>query len=626
MSHFNQQKGRIGELFITHELISERDLLQALDVQKIQAIPLGKVLLNLNKVTPNELSFILSRHYGTPQISLRNFTIDYKLQGRLREDYAKEKELIVLRDKNGRVNIACPEPDRNLFIDIKKIFSPKIQYRLCMAPSEEVNYAHRNIYARKNKNRITYFPGGCPAVNIKYQRSGPKNGALTMRLVDNIIKIGERLKASDIHLEPLKYRSRVRYRVEGELHEIEVNSHDLQILYPSVIARFKVLGRLALDLRDRPQSGSFSIMYDNGKELQDIDYRISLLPTKYGEGMVIRVLNQTKMKNIKLEHLGITGDIRKAYIRQISRPQGLIIITGPTGSGKSTTLYATIKHIAGSKKILTAEDPIEYGYPEEYAVTQTQVNTPRGVGFDELMDEFMRHDPDVILLGEARNKRSSRMAVEAAQTGHLVFTTMHTEDSTGVVPRMRELLEMKVEEFLGQTKVVMAQRLIKKVCPQCAEKYIPDREDIEYYFGDIKPGFDFYRGVGCAACDYDGADGRIGIHELWMPTRKIVSELRHAGTDYEVRQEAIRSGLTPLYLAGIHLMQQGKITLRNALECIPNIKEDRELLGNDRIEKYLNSLHKNNRYPVAQSCGFISPHQSVGVPFSRKRKTIYNAG
>ncbi len=314
MSRFNQQKGRIGELFITHELISERDLLQALDVQKIQAIPLGKVLLNLNKVTPNELSFILSKHYQTPQISLKNFTIDYKLQGRLREDYAKEKELIVLRDENGKVNIALPEPDRKVFGEIKKIFPPKIQYRLCMAPSEEINYAHRNIYARKNKNKITYFPGGCPAAKITYQRSGPKDGALTMRLVDNIIKVGQKLKASDIHLEPLKYRSRVRYRVEGELHEIEVNNHDLQILYPSVIARFKVLGKLALDLRDRPQGGSFSIMYDNGKELQDIDYRISLLPTKYGEGMVLRVLNQTKMKDVKLEHLGITGDIHKAYV------------------------------------------------------------------------------------------------------------------------------------------------------------------------------------------------------------------------------------------------------------------------------------------------------------------------
>ena len=208
------------------------------------------------------------------------------------------------------------------------------------------------------------------------------------------------------------------------------------------------------------------------------------------------------------------------------------------------------------------------------------------------MDEFMRQDPDIIMLGEARNKRSSRIAVEAAQTGHLVFTTMHTEDSTGVVPRMRELLEMKAEQFLGQTKAVMAQRLVKKVCPHCAEKYTPDKEDIRLYFGDIDPGFDFYRGTGCEKCDYDGADGRIGMHEIWLPTRKIVSRLRDAGTDYEIRQAAIENGLKPLYLVGIDLMRQGKITLKRAVEAVPNIEEDRALLGRTCIRQYLNNLQQ----------------------------------
>ncbi|MCI5125673.1 MAG: hypothetical protein D3925_14665 [Candidatus Electrothrix sp. AR5] len=363
-----------------------------------------------------------------------------------------------------------------------------------------------------------------------------------------------------------------------------------KVTEPLIIARFKILGRLALDKRDQTQGGSFSIQYDSGKQLENIDYRISLLPTKYGEGMVLRILNQSRMENVTLEDLGINGDIYKAYSRQIRKPQGLIVVTGPTGSGKSTTLYATIKQIAGSKKIITAENPIEYSYPEEYSVTQTQVNEPRGVGFDELMDEFMRHDPDVILLGEARNKRSSRIAVEAAQTGHLVFTTMHTEDSTGIVPRMRELLDMKMEEFLGQIKAVMAQRLIKRVCTHCAQKYLPDKEEFELYFGDIKPGFYFYQGTGCEHCDYDGVDGRIGIHELWLPTRKIVSELRLASTDYEIRQAAIMGGLKPLYLSGIDLLKQGKITLKNALDCIPNIEEDRELLGKECVENHVKSL------------------------------------
>ncbi|XOF32857.1 MAG: GspE/PulE family protein [Candidatus Electrothrix sp. YB6] len=603
---FRKQK-RIGELCIEKGLISQRDLLQALKLQKIQSIPLGRVLLNLNKIRKKDLAAVLAEHFGVPQISLKNHAIDYKLQSRLNEHYAKEKNLIVLRDAEGNVKVASQEPTQHLFYDIRKQLDPNLQYQLCMAPAEEIGYAHRTIYAEKGKRKITYFPGGCVCTRM-VQRSRAEDGQLTMTLVDKILQIGQRVEASDIHLEPLKERFRIRYRIEGDLNEIDVNNYELQILYQCVIARFKILGKLALDLKDHPQGGSFSIQYDNGRELQNIDYRISVLPTRYGEAMVLRVLNQSRMENIQLQDLGMTGFIHREYVRQIQRPQGLIIITGPTGSGKSTTLYATIKHIAGSKKILTAENPIEYAYPEEYSITQTQVNRARGVGYDELMDEFMRHDPDVIMLGEARNKRSSRTAVEAAQTGHLVFTTMHTEDSTGVVPRMRELLEMKAEQFLGQTKAVMAQMLVKKVCAHCAEQYTPDQEDILFYFGGIDPVFAFYRGTGCEHCDYDGADGRIGMYELWLPTRKVVAEMRDAGTDYEIRQSAIAHGLKPLYLAAIDLMQQGKITLKRAIEAVPNIAEDRELLGKTRIERYLHNLHSGGlpavqKYEVGSKVG-----------------------
>lgn len=611
--NFRKQQ-RIGELFVEKGLISKRDLLQALKLQKIQSIPLGKILLNLNKVKKNEFFSVLAEHYGMRRISLKNHTIDYKLQSRLNEHYAKEKGLVILRDMQKKIKVASCEPTRNLIYDIRKQLDPKVHYQLCMAPFEEICYAHKNIYARKNKKRrITYFPGGSVSTRM-FRKSGAEDGKLTMALVDKILRIAYRLEASDIHLEPLKERFRVRYRIEGELHEIDVNNYELQILYQCVIARFKILGKLALDQKDQTQGGSFSIQYDNGEELLDIDYRISLLPTKYGESIVLRVLNQSRMENVTLEDLGITGELHKHYLQQITRPQGLIILTGPTGSGKSTTLYATIKHIAGSKKILTAENPIEYSYPEEISVTQTQVNKARGIGFDELMEEFMRHDPDIIMLGEARNKRSSRTAVEAAQTGHLVFTTMHTEDSTGIVPRMRELLEMKVEQFLGQTKAVIAQRLVKKVCSRCAEKYIPDKQDIRLYFGDIDPGFDFYRGTGCEKCDYDGADGRIGMHELWLPTRKIVSDLRDASTDYEIRQAAIANGLKPLYLAAIDLMRQGRITLKRAIEAVPNIEEDRALLGRSRIEEYLNR-------PQADSPETI-PKKDQSPPARRKKTEL----
>lgn len=586
--NFRKQQ-RIGELFVKKGLISKRDLLQALKLQKIQSIPLGKILLNLNKIKKDDFFSVLAEHYGLCQISLKNHAIDYKLQSLLNEHYAKEKGLIILRDRQKKIKVASCEPSRNLIYDIRKQLDHKIHYQLCMASFEEICYAHRSIYAHKDKKRkITYFPGGSVSTRM-FRKSRGEDGKLTMTLVDKILQIAYRLEASDIHLEPLKERFRVRYRIEGELHEVDVNNYELQILYQCVVARFKILGQLALDQKDQPQGGSFSIQYDNGKELLDIDFRISLLPTKFGESIVLRVLNQSKMENITLKDLGINGELHTSYLRQITRSQGLIILTGPTGSGKSTTLYATIKHIAGSKKILTAENPIEYSYPEECSITQTQVNRARGLGFDELMDEFMRQDPDVIMLGEARNKRSSRTAVEAAQTGHLVFTTMHTEDSTGVVPRMRELLEMRVEQFLGQTKAVIAQRLVKKVCAHCAEKYTPAKEDMLFYFGDIDPGFDFYRGTGCEKCDYDGADGRIGMHELWLPTRKVVSDLRDASTDYEIRQAAIANGLKPLYLVGIDLMRQGKITLKRAIEAVPNIEEDRTLLGRSHIEQYLNS-------------------------------------
>ncbi|MCW5198297.1 Flp pilus assembly complex ATPase component TadA, partial [Desulfobulbus sp. F3] len=337
-------------------------------------------------------------------------------------------------------------------------------------------------------------------------------------------------------------------------------------------SKFKVLGKLVFDQKEQPQGGSFSVIYDDGNKLHHIDYRISLIPTRYGESVVLRVLDQTMMENMKIDDLGVTGDVYKNYSRQITKTNGLIFIAGPTGSGKTTTLYATIKSIAGDKKIITIEDPIEYIYPDEYAVTQTQVNENRGVGFDELMGELIHHDPDVIVIGEIRSKKSCELAVEAARTGHLVFSTIHAEDSTSIIPRMRDMIDMKSEDFLGQTKAVIAQRLIKRICFYCAEKFIPDSKDIEYYFGEVDQDFDFYHGSGCKLCNYSGFWGRIGIYELWMPTRKTISELRYyAGSDYEIRQAAITGGLKPFYLAGIDLMKQGKITLDKAVRSIPNI-------------------------------------------------------
>ncbi|MCI5137027.1 MAG: hypothetical protein D3922_01120 [Candidatus Electrothrix sp. AR1] len=580
---------KIGELLVEKGFVSNRDIIRALEIQKKSEMPLGEILLKINKITSDDLYLVLSEHYGIKKVSLRDCSIDYKMQGQFSETYARNKSLIILRGKSNNIKIGSSEPDIDLFNEIRKKIDKEVDCELCILSSDEIEYAHRSIYNRSSAEKIIYINENHANFKVSIKKK-EENGRLTMSLVDNIIEAGCKLRASDIHLEPLRERFRVRFRIDGDMNEVDIKNEELQNLYRSVIARFKVLGKLVFDLKKQPQGGSFSIIYDDGNRLNHIDYRISIIPARYGECVVLRVLNQTEAERLKVEHLGITGDTRKKYFQQVKRKNGLILIVGPTGSGKTTTLYTTIRTISGEKKIITIEDPVEFVYPDECSVIQTQVNENKGVGFNELINEIVHQDPDVIVIGEIRNKKSCQSAVEAARTGHLVFATIHAEDSTGIIPRMRDMLDAKVEEFLGQTKMIISQRLIKRICLRCSKIIIPDKEDVERYFNDIKYNFPFYQGTGCELCNYSGFSGRIGLYELWIPNRKIISDLRYAGSDYEVRQAAIAGGLKPFYFAGIDLMKEGKITLDKALESIPNLEEERDLIGKEAIEKYLYKL------------------------------------
>jgi type IV pilus assembly protein PilB len=378
-----------------------------------------------------------------------------------------------------------------------------------------------------------------------------------IRFVNLVLAQAIRDRASDIHFEPFEEEFKIRYRIDGALHDAPPPPRPLAL---PVISRLKVLANLNIAERRLPQDGRMRLTLAD----HTVDLRVSTLPTQFGESVVLRVLDRSAIR-LEIGQLGLPAKIREGVLAAIRRPHGMVVVTGPTGSGKTTTLYGCLQVLnAPDTKVLTVEDPVEY---EIDGIMQVPVNPAAGLTFARALRTFLRQDPDVVMVGEVRDGETARIAIQASLTGHLVLSTLHTNDAASAVTR---LVDMGIEPFLlaSTLEAVLAQRLLRRICPACRMPYMPSDAVLRQIdgSGDRLSGTSFYHGIGCRDCQHTGYRGRIGIFEF-LPMSEALRDLIVRGASLvEVRQEAIRAGLVPLRGAGVAAIMAGETTVEEVMK------------------------------------------------------------
>ena len=523
----DKKRVRIGDLLVEKELITEAQLKLALQEQKQTGKKIGRTLIDMGMVPENKLLEALSQHLNMPFVEMRHFQIDHSLSITLQETYARRFRSLLLSKKNDGFMVGMADPLDLLAQDeIQRILQAPI-YPAVVRESELL--ATLDIIYRKHEeiqeiadeldSELSESDFDIDELAVGTETSD----APVVRLLQSILEDAVQVKASDIHIEPDEVGLRVRMRVDGVLQEQVMKEKRIA---SALVLRLKIMSNLDISEKRLPQDGRFNIKVMN----RSIDVRLSTMPAQYGEVMVMRLLDQTA-GILSLDTLGMPEDIRDRFILQIERPHGLILVTGPTGSGKTTTLYAGLSHLnTPQRKIITAEDPVEYRMAR---INQVQVNTKINLTFASILRSSLRQDPDVILIGEMRDMETVQIAVRAALTGHLVFSTLHTNDAISSAMR---LADMGVEPWLVASALrgVVAQRLIKKICPHCKEEHSPTAQEKmwleQIQRGEMPMDTKFYQGAGCYQCNNTGYSGRIGVYEFLELNDDLLNALRKNDT------------------------------------------------------------------------------------------------
>ncbi len=482
-----------------------------------------------------------------PEVDLSSYALDPKVLKIVPPSLAQKYNRIPLFKVGDTLTIAMSNPkDITALDEIRRV--TKMDLSVVKASQEDI------------QDSITEHYGIAGVVDSVIKDYRPPQGskakmvaptdAPVMRLVDVIISQAVRERASDVHIEPEAKDVRVRYRVDGILHEeLKIPPH---MLAP-VVSRIKVLSSLDIAESRIPQDGRYEMELDEKK----IDLRVSTFPSAYGEKVVLRILDKSAML-LKLPDIGFAQENLSKFLKIIHKPHGIILVTGPTGSGKTTTLYSALSEINSKEmNVVTVEDPIEYELP---GVTQSQINVKAGLTFASALRSILRQDPDVILIGEVRDLETATIAIQSALTGHLVFSTLHTNDAPGALTR---LVDMGVEPFLISSSVeaVLAQRLVRMVCEKCKEK-IAVPESLRKDFPDIKF---LYKGKGCKACKNTGFRGRVGIFELLILDEHVREMINNKASTDEIRKYVIKQGMKTLYADGLDKVKEGRTTLDEVL-------------------------------------------------------------
>lgn len=559
-----KSKKLLGEILIDQGLVSEDDVKRALKLQQDTNKRLGQCLVQLNLITEEKILEVLSAQLEIPQIKLANFNIEQAAVAAIPEEMARQHKVVPLYVRANAITVAMADPTNLRTLDFLK-FKTQFEVEPVMATEKEITKALDRVYGSGSESLSAVLGASLSddleTVEDRDALDEPEltdeEGSQVVRIVTTIINEAIMRGASDIHIEPQETHLQLRYRIDGDL----VVMPQIPGKYLSqVISRLKIMAKMNIAEKRKPQDGRFTIRLKS----KEVDMRVSSFPSmlrKRGvvEKIVMRILDAEAI-SIPLNDMGFQSETLQRLKDSIFLPNGIILVTGPTGSGKSTTLYACIREVNRPEvNISTMEDPVELNLE---GVTQGQINKEAKFDFAAGMKALLRQDPDIIMLGEMRDTETATMAIEAALTGHLVLSTLHTNDASGAFPR---LLEMGLEPFLVTTAVkgVLAQRLVKRICKKCKYEVDVDAETRERLH--IPAHIKFFKGKGCDACN-DGYKGRAAIHEFLVPNEEIRSLiLRHASAD-EIKKVAMERGkMLTLRQSALDKCDKGITTLEEAL-------------------------------------------------------------
>lgn len=549
-----QEKIRLGDRLVDEGLITKEQLNGALLRQKSTGLKLGEQIIEDGILTENQVFMFLENQLGINHVGLENYMIKDKALDFVDYKYAMENELIPIDLKNGRLIVAMADPMNYDLVD-ELALKTGLRIQTVIASKYSIEYAINENY----ENPDAYVE----EIDYSGMTTLDSDQSLTdspiVRMVNNIIIAGLKARASDIHIEPTNSDLRIRFRVDGDLREYR--RHDQESHAPFV-TRIKIMAEMNISEKRVPQDGRVETIIDNHL----VDMRISALPTIYGEKIVIRLLDRSSIV-IDKKKLGLTNQDLELLESLMKYPQGMILATGPTGSGKTTTLYSILKELNSSQKnIITVEDPVEYRLK---GINQVQVNKKAGLTFASGLRAILRQDPDIVMVGEIRDKETAEIAIRASITGHVVLSTLHTNDTASTITR---LIDMGVERYIVATSVVgiISQRLVKQLCNSCKKPQITTPSQMKI-LGLDQP-IEIYESQGCSACDNSGFSGRTAVYEIMMIDRNIREMVTNDASVDQIKQYAIENGMHTLKESCQNLIINGKTTIEELIRVTYSIE------------------------------------------------------
>jgi len=548
-------KMRLGDTLISLGLITDEQLKYALNKQKTSGGKrLGEILVEENIITQQQLIDVLKTKFGVESIDLRSIKLDPSIVKLLPENLARRHKAVPIKISDGKLIVAMSDPlDRPALAEIGMITQKPTQ--AVLASPSDIKYAIDVVFSDTNANKAA-------DEYMRIQSSGADfddnnldiNSAPIVKLVTSLIESGVRMKASDIHIEPEVDKMRVRMRIDGVLYEtlsISNKPHN------AIVSRIKIMANMNISEKRIPQDGRILTEVDG----REIDLRVATIPSTQGEKVVIRILDRQSLVE-GIHNLGLSESGEEKFKSIINRPYGMVLVTGPTGSGKTTTLYTVLMSLNNvNRNIVTIEDPVEYDIPGIY---QTQVNPKAGLTFATGLRGFMRADPDVVMVGEIRDEETADVAVNAALTGHLVLSTLHTNDSVGAVARM---VEMGVKPYILASSLsgVIAQRLVRKICPHCKTEYEATLQDKLAIGLPEDKDYILYKGAGCENCNDTGYKGRIGVFEILPISNELRNLITKDTSTNKLFEAAKKEGLVTLREDGVDKVLRGVTTVQEVL-------------------------------------------------------------
>ena len=562
----------LSDLLIARRLVTQNDVMAAREVQRkggARAKRIGEILVDMGLIEERHVIDALSEKFGLPIINPDISQIDGEFVRRVSLKYLRRQIALPLKLEDGQLQLLVADPSRTDFIaEITQLFNCRVQLALATSALilQKLDLVDALLQGKDSGiadyQKVKYH-------TLEAQPQAPSSDDRVIQMVDQLIRSAIEEEASDVHLEPMANKLRVRYRLDGVL----IHKMDFPRDYtPRIISRIKILADADVAERRKHQDGRIFVK----TEKQEIDIRASFYATVFGENVVLRILNKASL--IGLQELGFAPNILRLYGEDVlAAPSGILLITGPTGSGKTTTLYSSIDHCNDpTVKIITCEDPVEYVID---GISQCSINEKIGLTYNETLRSIVRQDPDMIVIGEIRDKFSADVAVQSALTGHKVFATFHTEDSVGALVR---LINMDIETSLIASTIgaVLAQRLVRKVCSNCSVEYKPEDRSLRR-FGlarDELSKFTLFRGKGCSGCNFTGYRGRLGIYELLVPNGEVRDAILQKRTMQEIRQISLDTcDLCTMQEDGMVKALRGVTTLEEVLENAPRVFHRRPL-------------------------------------------------